>query len=80
VRHGQHRGRPVLQPDDRVQHVPQQLGGQRVRRERHATGQDRHRVADAPLELAGQPAGLGLTAALGRLTDQQAAVGAHEHQ
>jgi hypothetical protein len=41
--------------------------------------QQRRRVADAPLELAGEPVRRGSAAALGRVTDGELAVLAQEH-
>jgi hypothetical protein len=58
----------------------EQARHQGVRRVRRPADQDRHRVAHAALELPGQPAGLDRAAPLGRLADEDLAVGRDKYQ
>jgi len=70
----------LLLPGDGLDHVAEQPGGQGVRGERRPAEHDRHRVAQPALELTREAAGFALTAALGGLADEHAAVGAQEDQ
>jgi hypothetical protein len=65
VRHHHLGRRGVVARRHGVQHVPQQLGEQGVRRVRRAADQQRHRVTEAAFDLAYQPGRVGLAVAFG---------------
>ena len=79
VGHGHCGGRTTLGLGDRGGDPAQDLGQAPVDRHRRATEQERGRVADAPLELAGHPVGLLRGPPLGGVADQELAVVAEEH-
>ena len=79
VGHGHRRGRATLGLGDRGGDPAEDLGQAPVDGHRRATEQERGRVADAPLELAGHPVGLLGRPPLGGVADQELAVVAQEH-